>query len=192
MYTILRTIVLLVLISICIYIMRKQRRTFKTKALLICFSLLIMAAISVCPIENLVHTFSSPEDAFKYKYSNGDINVVEGANSALVVSENEDGDSTYEVFPKANDGYKLPNINATEQIVNDFFETAYIDIEKCNDDYYVLVIAYDATEISDNKSSEFHYSNQTGTEDDMNLAYAYVEDISDFCITIAGETIKVV
>ena len=191
MYKIIRCVVIISVVLLPL-VFRKQIRTNKKMLfLLLLGGSLTCYLLFVNPIENLFYSFDSPEKVFSYRYNVDALQTIEGSKSALVFSKNKEGTLLYEIVPKSDNGWKLPNVENKRVVLKDFYNMTHILIYECNSvDYYILVDAYGVSDIADNKGSFFYSESHTANDKPVTSGFAYLQDIIDYTLLLDGETVE--
>lgn len=193
MYILLRSALFLALLVMYISLRRKLNINRAHSFFLLILLLIVFGFISELPIENVFYSFKSPKEAFSYKYSQTVADVVEGTNSAMVLSKNDGEVEKYEILSKSKDGWKLSNKLSVRRIIRQFYGMTYVEIYQCGkSDYYLFVYAYDTSTISDNKGSNFKSSSHMAGQTVVTSAYAYVNNLSDYCLFLDGTRVDII
>ena len=187
MYTIVHVGIVFLFIIALLYLSRKQIIRFKHRITYVILFIGFIMIISAFPIENFIYTFKSPEEAYEYLYSKTTLKTFDGKNSTLALPVEDENDSPQEFFIKVENGWKLKTVNSCKTIVQGSFDSALVQIIKCNGDYYVTVASMDGINISDNKNSSYFCEKQSIAT----YALAYVEDITDYALIIDGKRIQI-
>ena len=146
MYGIIRTIFGLICFSVVFVLLKyKKIRLNKVKLTftIVAISLLVILFMFL-PFENLFVDFTSPDRAFNYCYSNSEyIMSVEGESSDLLIGK-ENGTYKYIIFPKTENGWKLPsflNIDLkSKKIIDSKNCIVTIRKNKKTNDYFVMIM----------------------------------------------------
>lgn len=156
----------------------------------------IVIIINLVEIEKPFVTFSSPETSYKYSElsSAKPEFVVDGQSSSFVVAYNKIKKTySYSIVSKKGDRWTMKdNAKIVKSTIKDGI---IINVYRCKntDDYYLSIcdIDFDRCAISDNRNSEFIYSdNALDSRDEAFIYYVYVKNINEqYQITVNGETI---
>lgn len=145
------------------------------------------------PIENLLYSFKSPEEAFMYIGQAEPENVLLGQYSCIVSGKHGNDYVPDGVFTRAEDGWKLGKINDLRlcfatMIPKEF--TVKVRQFRNTEDYYVEIIDYTGTDkvITDKNGTAFIKWYQKGDERSYR---AYVQNINmDYYVVINGRMIQ--
>lgn len=192
MYSVFRYIFFaLVCLGGVFYSRKKKFRHSATVALLLS-CVLLCGLFNMWPVENAFFSFQSPNDVFSYMHREGPSLLIEGRKSALVVAKDETESIIYEIVPKTKSGWKLPTITSSKEIVRRFYGATHVQIYSCsNEDYYVFVIANDINTIRDNKGSKFQCEKRMVGGRSITSGYAYVDDLTEYCLMLDGNEVKI-
>ena len=181
------------------------KNTKKTVAISLGIVLYLMFDIALFsfPIENIVFTFESPEDVYRYAEGKGQIiNTINGQESSGVAAMSNDGSVNIKFIPKSGKGYKIPgglnDLLTVISVKNGFteFNSGVVQLFRVNntDDYYISGIIStedDHLEITDNYGNIFYtYPYNSGDQDENDYhCMAYLKDFSndEYYFLINGE-----
>lgn len=161
LFGIIRFIIMFLIIISGLGLVRRSNVINKRRLNMIIIVLSVILGIISCfiPFENAFITFSSPEKAFKYSNTNDIYTVVEGSNSALVVSKGSEGIELL-IVPKVEDRWKISVGSKTYSLKIDEYNTVVVNVLKNEDtgDCYLSVndINGDVLDISDSLNSQFY------------------------------------
>ena len=162
MYTVLRIIIGCVFLLIPLVLLKvfKVLRRNRTFVLLLILSFIIMTASIFVPFENLILTFNTPEEVYRYySFKPNNVLVLEGSNSALVIDRQENKDSYYMV-PRVGQGWKIGLGTDMKSISHTIENELFIDVYqyKNSDDYYICIshISGDSLLLSDEYQTSFY------------------------------------
>lgn len=182
LYGSLRVILFSAIFIICLILTAKVNPRLKQKYRLISLILsMVFCTISgMLPVENLIFSFSSPEQAYKYYNVGKIVLTVNGENSDLVIGEKKDT-YVYAMIPKTSDGWKISFANNVKRIgiVGNSSTTVEIEQFKNSSDYYVSVsdISSEQKDVSDNMGASFACLKKENTN---TTYYTYIAHISKF------------
>ena len=176
---------------IIIFIVRclKKKNTYslepKRFLLFILLFIILVTFSGFIPVENAFITFSTPEQSYKYCDNSDLAYVIEGNQSAMVVSTNKD----YLIIPKSENGWKIgmrANTKTKKQLIDSGFWIFLIEHDKIEDCYIMIYSAEKIINISDSIDTVF------GVSEDCRFAYAYIEEYKDpYTVVINGISITV-
>lgn len=154
---------LICIIAWVVYAHRRKRIDKHTRRgmwIVTCITTVIFLFIWTYPMENWVVSFSSPESLFKYMHD-GEIQcVLEGNDSALVVSQKEAKQgNNCTVAVKAESGWKIPTSMSLSVVDQMRSNDALVLVRqyKKKQDYYLIVFGRSEAklDVSDNRNSNF-------------------------------------
>lgn len=166
MYTILRIVILLFIISIILIVNRKNTNISGRRKIskFVALSLVFFWILLLIPFENYILNFNTPEEVFKYGFFYKDIiNIVEDNDTAYITYLNSDSSFSYESVVKKNGSWKLPNnlnINKVKFIIYKDYSITILKSEN-GEKAFVKVSnmhLYDSSNqisVSDNRNSIF-------------------------------------
>lgn len=198
MYIIIR-IIAGIIIFIGLWLLIKRSKIKNKRLLLIsCFiSILILTSLSaLCPIENLVISFSNPEKVFHYLHSGEITGTINGNSSSMILYRSND-DNSWAIIPKGKNGWKIGTYFSYKEIFNKTIERRVVKVYnvKNTEDYYVIIwdpLATDVVDITDNKGAEFTHNmmaNEVLSTKNV-MYYTYVKNIRDgYALIIDGNEI---
>lgn len=199
MFTIARTIFWIILFIVGFLILEKFPRISKLNRRYILGTVILLAVFSfIVPVENAFVTFSSPQSAYSYTYSDKVRLVVEGEDTALVIGEGRKGD-VYGIVPKSDTGWKLPMAFGTKLIIDKITSDEVI-FQVCrykdSEEYYITVFNSNgaAADVTDNRNSKFYHLDKSNIARDETFYsyYAYVHGLDDeYTLIVNGEAIPV-
>ncbi len=197
-YGVIRVVFTFVIAVIISALIRKKVK--KTRCLyfaILPFSLLFILVLYCIPFENLVIRFDSPQKAFLYGSTNKIYEVVEGENSALIISEGNE-EIEISVIPRDEKGWKV----GTGEYLSVFLLKKYgaisVDILKSNNtkECYIVVnnTNGDSMDLKDSINSEFYcvsrYDRFLGIE--YHTYYAYIGTLNEsYELNVNGEAILI-
>ena len=162
MYTALRMIIGCAFLLIPLVLLRvlKILRRNRTFVVLLILSILIMTASIFVPFENLIMTFNTPEEVYRYySLKTNNISIIEGNDSALVIDRQNNKDSYYMV-PRVSQGWKIGIGTDMKSISRTIANELFVDVYqyKDSDDYYICInhISGDSLFLSDEYQTNFH------------------------------------
>ena len=142
-------IIITVLIFIVPFFLIILKRKFKRIWIPIVGFFIVLTVLSSIPFENLLFSFSSPEDALAYQYSKSANTVIEGEDSCMVYYTTAPNTYTHAFFKKDDTQYKLSHYMEGRKIaqhhsINGIWQIYHFGK---TDDYYVFGTRYDSPEI---------------------------------------------
>ncbi len=188
-----------ILICVIVWIVYRRRRKHVDKRtrreiwIVTCVTTVIFLFIWIYPIENWFGSFSSPESLFKYMYD-GEIQcVLEGEDSAMIISQEDSEQANIStVAEKAESGWKIPTsltLKVVDQMRSDHVHVI-VQRYKKTQDYYITVCGAFQKEfhVSDNRNSNF--IRVKGKESGTDYCYAYIKDYDkSYQLKINGKNI---
>lgn len=198
MFGIVRIVFWCIIISLCIFLMKKFNILRKINIIVLGVLILILCTISgLFPVENYFVTFSTPEEAYSYMNFEKVKLVVEGNKSAFVVGEKDRADYDYLVIPRNQNGWKLGRGVDTKLKEQKIIEGIFVDIYeyKDGDDYYVTVLEMSGKELEilDSCDSRFIKLSYDNEEIDNNYSSYYASILSydeNYWISVNGKQIS--
>lgn len=186
------------IIGLCalgVFVLRKIKT--KRKKVISVFSVLwcvlIVALISVFPIENLFVTFDSPERIVSYTKNLNTIEVVDGEDSCVAISQTDASSYTSTFVLKEGEGYKIAYYFSVQRLKRIHNSHGVFTIYKVRgtQDYYISCFTTDSIselEVYDENDRRIDCE----TYEIINImSWIYLNDYSDGCyIMLNGEKLE--
>ena len=120
---------------------------------------IVIAMLWVTPLENLFVSFYSPQAVFEYAGQGEIVDIIEGSESAALITKKKEGVfSTYFVMKQENK-YKIAPVNAATKISTQYYDSValYIYHVRETDDYYLRIwgTVSKEMELSDTENTDF-------------------------------------
>lgn len=159
--------------------------------LLLCF--ILTATSYLFPIENLLITFSSVESAYNYSHSDQIVGVLEGKNSDLIISTNNDSRSCH-IIPKSQNGWKIGTSTDLREIADKWLDRIDFEIQqyKNTNDYYLIITDMSGKKlnVSDSCNSKIVcFKRNLGNNKTQTYDYcAYIKSFNEeYSVTVDGK-----
>ncbi len=160
----------------------------------IILSVIIIAISSFLPFENAFINFSSPQKAFYYYNSEEIKAILDGENSTMIISDDNNADQIT-IIPKSKKGKWKIGTGFNVETISVFMQkniNISIDKHRHSNDYYIYITTIGNIEykVSDNCNSEF-YSISDETNGYFQTYAAYIKNYNDdYSIFINDKKIK--
>jgi hypothetical protein len=195
LYRLINYPLIVALCALGVFVLRKIKT--KRKKVISVFSVLwcvlIVALISVFPIENIFVTFDSPEKVVSYTKSLKTIEVIEGKESCVAISKTDASSYTYTFVLKEGSGYKIAYYFSVQQLerIHDSHGSFTVYKVRGTQDYYISCFTADSIselEVYDENDRRIDCE----TYEIINImSWIYLNDYSDGCyIMLNGEKIE--
>lgn len=165
---------------------------------LLIIAVLLTTLSFLFPIENAIVSFPCPEAAYSYVSSDAIKLILEGDDTALVVSGNSETNS-YIILPKQGSAWKVGRGIDTKTVakVSSGELLIYVYRYRASNEYYICIFDTSAglLEITDDQNTQYVPLENGGLSQPgiISAYYAYMHDlIFPYNITINGETISVI
>ncbi len=170
------------------------RRWFRASA--VALILALGAALALIPRKS-VQTYSSPEEAFRYKNQGEILLVLEGEQSAYVIAQQSGSTYAYDLVARDGDMWRpVTGVSANPTVITSGSAVIRIYRYDKTGDYYLSVTdgGGQNVTVSDNCGSLFHRIGDTyavsGGTFSAYTYYAYVPDLDDaYQLTINGRAV---
>lgn len=181
MFGTIRIILCSILLMICILLLKKKRKLKKKNVIIAIAVIVLLCTLSgIVPVENYFFTFSTPEKAFNYMYSEKPVLVIDGKETSLVVGREATDDYIYLVLPKCSKGWKLGrgiDTKLKEQILNEEMVIALYQYKETEDCYItILDISGKEADIFDSCNSTFVAFDGGGENMNATLYFSHVSN----------------
>jgi hypothetical protein len=160
-------------------------------------SVILTAALTFLPFENLFVTFDSPKAAYAYLNpgaSNIEL-VVEGDTCDFIVDRKNTSD-TYLMIPKTADGWKIGNGARTNRVIQKVADgiVIYVYQYKNTSDYFITIFDTNGSEltVSDALNTKFHSLEKSNDllEQTFVTYYAHIPNLNPhYSIVVNDSTI---
>ncbi|MCH5352846.1 MAG: hypothetical protein J1E06_05200 [Acutalibacter sp.] len=193
-----RVLISLLIAGVIIIQISRVRKKRLWTILLAVVWFIVYFCYSAVPLEEPFLVFSTPEEAFHYKYSDYEIRlIIEGSESTQIVSHSEQGRASFvAILPKTEKGWK-PEIQWDRKIIShqtSFNSGSMIFLQryKNTNDYYLTVTPLlGIDDLHDNKGTVFQSSKGAysyGKKFPPGYYCAYFDGMEeDYVLTIDGE-----
>jgi len=180
-----------VLFFVAFLIIRKSKTVQKRRLIIIALiGALLLGTLSQFLIIENIFTFTSPQSAFSYISSEEIRFLVEGKETTMIISSNQDLEN-YTIIPKTERGWKLSIGIDQRKIFRKTVNLHQISVLNCKNtsDYYVSVVDVSETarqnplSISDSKGSSF----QEFIKNPNSRSVTYMAYINDYDGSLTGE-----
>jgi len=144
LYSIVRLAILLI-VFLYPFIMAIRKRNVKVLKILIIIICVFCIILWNLPIENLVTSFSSPEEIFYYSHNGTITNVVNGKDSCMIFYTTEKNKNSFFFARKDNGKYKLSHYLESQKTATYIGEYGNWMIYRfgATKDYYVFASPFD-------------------------------------------------
>lgn len=171
-----------------------HKKLFLVLIVFVC--ILVMTITAMFPVENMFVQFKTPEAAFRYITVGEVAEVLHGQSSSLVIYKTDKHTYSKTVFPKTENGYKIPTYFTLRQIsqkVNTYgvFSTYCVSGTQ---DYYILATI---PHRNDNETIEVYNPNGVTVETNVleipntYWVYIYLQNFTnEHYIVLNGEMIN--
>ena len=183
-----RYLILIVIAVLSFVVLRKKTSKLRILKAVAGFTI---AVTLFMPFENLILTFSSPQNAFSYTFDFGNIiEVIENKNSALVIYDDK-GSTTSTLIIRSDDRWKAPFLPNDSTLGSLAYNSGIFMLTKERNDnnfYLMLTVNNGTKSISDNQNSIF----KKYFEDGYYTKYvAYIENCdNNYVVDIDGKKTK--
>lgn len=164
-------------------------------SLLIC-TFIIVCVLNFIPFENVFYTFSSPEKAYNYFYSEKkEISIVVEGEKTDFVCGREGVEMTHLIIPKSDKGWKVGLGADTKNIKNTFKTGVSYNIYqyKNTNEYYIFLldVSGEKATVTDSLDSNFVESSIDDGDEIKYIYYAYIPEYNEeYVVTINGRQVK--
>lgn len=169
------------------------RRWFRAGA--VALILALGAALALIPRKS-VQTYSSPEEAFRYKNQGEVLLVLEGEQSAYVIAQQSGSTYTYDFVARDGDMWRpVTGVSTNPTVITSGSAVIRVYRYDKTGDYYLSVTdGGQDVAVTDNRGSLFHRIGDTyavsGDTFSAYTYYAYVPDLDDaYQLTINGRAV---